>query len=240
MAYEIVPCLYNTEKDLQARLHGTICRYDNVPVYVSVISSKEIRLYEPQVMLISRTKEAVPIKAIRPTDELFDISSPEIGYMNYEFATELNPKSYVGEKLPNTLTGNLVAYVQRSPVKQWKQGVYPDAVLWTDIRGKQFNPGVNWTQLFYSNGMVSMIKMEYPAVPVAVHKLSRMHDERWKQIAVSKDVALEKTDSDVIQVHIKRENVGYIIPGERTIHLKKDRNSWISRKYLEGLRASVE
>lgn len=236
MAYEIVPCLYNTEKDLQARIHGTICRYENVPYFVHVESAKKINLYDlKKFQLVGDEK---PILSVSPTDPLFDISSPEIGYMNFDFELEFEAKVLKKYTYDN-ISGNMVLYFQRSPTKQWKQGLNYDSTKSYRIDGGHITLPTNWLYIFYSEGTRNMLKGEYPTVPVAVYRLLRMSTEKYKTIAVSKDVALQKTDSDIIQVYVKRDNVGYILPGERTIHVKKDKNSWITRKYLEGLRASV-
>lgn len=250
MAYEIVPCMYDTEKDLQARLHGTICRYDNIPVYVTVRSAKEIVIYDPISVGLSNnpyTDNPVKLeeKIIRPTDPLFDISSPELGYLNYDYDVEVMPRrrgsaslydSSKTETSSKQETGNLVLYLRRSPNRQWKQGLNCESTYTYMIDGAMNKSKIGIHSLFYSHALKNLIQNSYPTLPTAVMKLNRMTDQMYQQIAISKDIALERTPSDIIQVYVKRENVGYILPGQRTLHLKKGGNSWVSRRIIEELK----
>ncbi len=245
MAYEIVPCLYDTYKDLQARLQGTICRYENEPVYVHVTSDKVIELYDTtkigKGVMSSMTEELKPLRKIKPNDPAFDISSPEIGYVNVDFEVEKSLPQCVRYLSPED-TGCQVVHIERSPSRQWKQGLSSETVTFRGVSGNELvRLRVPVNVIFTCHGVRDAIRGTYPPLPAAVAKINRLRDSvAHKEIAVSKDVALKKTDSDIIQVYIKTKNIGFILPDERVIHVKKGENSWVTKRVLEKLKIVVE
>lgn len=202
-----MPCRYDTYKDLHDRLHNTICRYNDEPVLV-IIDQKsnghaKILLYDPPNG--NTVKEGINFD-----DPLFDISSPELGYVN----EMKNGKQ-------------TVYYFIRTTAKKYKQGLMSNAMMFKGIDGKQ-------AQLYASDacrtvGFCNMLRQKYPSVSDVIHDL---RSEKIKEAAVSQDIALQYTDSGVILVYLRMKNIGFITPGREKVILKNNEVRWIAQKAL--------
>jgi hypothetical protein len=84
--------------DLEARLHGTTCLYQDYPYLITIDSARvpeRVRLHD------CVTQEFV--KAIRPDDPEFDVATPPLGYIQVK--------------------KDRICYCERLPYRQFKQGV---------------------------------------------------------------------------------------------------------------------
>jgi len=199
-------CLYDTERDLIDRLHGTICRYDEKAVRVTVFGKSELQLVDPV-----SGKEVV---RIRPNDELFDISSPEIGYLN----------------LTGTPSVDGVYKLERNPYKKYRQGLYAECCSVYSIDGQASNKISSGTMFRYPIGLVSMIENRYPSFQEAVKSLFR---EEMKEVAISKDIALSMMNTGLILIWCRGQDVAYLVPGSNSIGYKRDDTAWVIERMLK-------
>lgn len=245
MAYEIVPCKYSTFKDLQARLDNTICRYRNEPFFVRIRNEKEIALFDLSDYAFLHGFDHIKKSphVIHPTDPDFDISFPEMGYLTYNYTEECRCRAGLKDVYPwPSAPPSVVLYVKKNPLKQYRQGVDGSGLSFSFLDGSNGGSkfGVPFSTLLYSQAFGDMIRGNYPPLPAAIQMLRKIEGSSKKEMAISKDVAIELTPSDIIQVYIKQVNIGYILPDERIIHVKQDKNAWISRKILETLSTRVD
>lgn len=222
MNHHRMPCRYSTERDLVDRIGGTVCFYMGKPVRVQVESTDELILTHP----ITRKL----VDKIRPDDENFDISSPELGYVNFFLETS----RYSTEPVAKVL------YAYRPPVRRYRQGICEGNVYYLTIDGTKWTgiPGIlNAPAVFDTNSFVDMLQDEYPTIEQA---FEMMELPLWKEVAVSKDVAIQKTASGVFQVYYKGQNVGFVIPGTRTCVVPSNEMGWIVSKFIRHLSWKVE
>lgn len=90
------------EKDLESRLHGTVCRYDGKPYYLQYEGGRQFSL----TTLSARKR----VHVINADDIHLDISTPYLGFCQ--------------------ITPDYVSYVTRKPARMWKQGVSQDNIIW--------------------------------------------------------------------------------------------------------------
>lgn len=226
---ERMPCKYNTEHDLHARLHGTICRYKGVPYKV---------LLDFPTIFLRDLVTGVDVEKIKFDDPEFDISSPELGYMNLV--------------LPLKAPKNYVRYIERLPIKRWRQGICVNHLMFSKIDGNEIShiPGWPVEMWMSTQGFKDMLQDNYPKLDKAFSILEEGEyiDQSplgntaamCDQIAISKDVAMEKTKSGVIQIYFKADNVGWCAPGTRQINVKSSEMGWIISKYLSQFSWKVE
>lgn len=234
MAYEIVPCLYDSHKDLSSRLDSTICRYDNVPYFVRIADYNQIWLYD-----IIHPNSQQPLLKINPKDRLFDISSPELGYLNAD------PKKAIKQSYPlldKETSGSLVVRIVRLPVRQWKQGINPDCVTFSNISGSSDIKGMylSYQSVIYSQGMKDLILGSYPTPSDALDILMSNSRSDFRTVAISREVAFELTESGIIQVYIRTKNIGYILPGNEKVNIKPGPHSWVVQRILSSLGLSCQ
>jgi hypothetical protein len=226
--FEKMPCRYDTPNDIQQRLHGTICRYKGEPVYV-YYDVPRIRLKHPVTMKIL-------VDEIKEDDPDFDISSPELGYMNFSFLGEKNPKVRV-------------LYVEREPRKRYRQGLCSSHLTYSDITGNSGTlhiPGMAYEHFIKSQGFYDMLVGNYFSLDDVFGALEEeavmLGDVKiaCTQMALSKDTAIEKTRSGVYQVYFKADNVGWVAPGTRTVNVKSSEVGWVISRYLNQFSWKVE
>ena len=139
---DFMPCKYTSLKDLQDRLTGTICRFNDQLVYVNVKSDTKIQLYEV-------TKRLEIIKEIKPDDPRFDISMLELGYFNYNVGTKQEPKNHV-------------LFMKRHPSKKYKQGTCHTYLMSENIDGsRDQNYG---SSAILSQGFVDSFEGRFPTI----------------------------------------------------------------------------
>lgn len=201
-------CRYDTFNDLNARLGHTICRYDDKPVLVVIETEMSgeprIDLYDPLVSSL--------VKQIKFDDPLFDISSPELGYVNHESKNGYPSKVY---------------YAIRSTQKKWKQGIHSGLVAWKNIDGVIAN--IYSSDPCRTPGFIKALNGEYPSLKEG---LTFLYDEDVKEIAISQEVAMEIKESGVILIYLRTKNVGFITPGKKKVILRNNEVRWIVEKEL--------
>lgn len=206
MGYGKMANRYLSQKDLCDRLHGTICRYKDVPVTVTFVTVNTLALTDIV------TGEL--IANIRPTDPDFDISSPEVGYMNFVE----NGRNYV-------------AFVTRLPLRRYRQGLYQqtcefrsvDGVTQRSIYGKTY---------FSMAGFKDSVMGIFPTLGKA---RSMLRAETADEVALSREVALKKTDSGLYLVYLKTKNIGWIKPDSFEVEMMAGEFDWVAERYLSRL-----
>lgn len=137
---EYMPNKYTSLKDLQDRLSGTICRFNGMPVYVSVKSEEILQLWDVPT-------QSTLIKEISPQDPRFDISMLDLGYMNYE-----------GK---GRYAKPCVVYLSRDPSKKYKQGTCTSYIRCKAIDG---GPAPVNSACMMSKGFVDFVEGRWPTL----------------------------------------------------------------------------
>ncbi len=237
---EHMPCKYNTEKDLYDRLNGTLCRYKG-KIVVVLVEGLQVSIRDP---LNNKF-----LKYILPNDPDFDLSSPEMGYMNLILPEGKNPKLRV-------------FYAERTPRRQYRQGLCANNIGFGTLDGSAIRevmaqvPGFPESSWIGYPGFIQMLEDDYPTLDEAFYILdvgyttAKMSDPKTLEfvdtkvevtvMAISKDTAIQKTDSGVYQVWYKCDNVGWMAPGTRTVNVKSSDIGWIVSKYLSLFSWKVE
>jgi len=205
MAYEKMSCLWETHADLEARLHGTICRYKNEPVLVIVESVKMLKLLDLSGNNI--------LHRIHPADPEFDVSSPELGYFNV---------------FDQIKVVNRVYYLERLPYRKFRQGLSSDVVAGKTIDGEHLG---GTQSILQDKTFGEGLSGTYPSLREGLKILS---ETKSKEVAVGREVALLKTDSGVVQVYFRTKNIGWIAPESTSVSILKDQNSWIYSRVLRS------
>jgi hypothetical protein len=196
---EFVPCLYDTERDLIDRLHETCVRRkgDPTPYKFHYINNKKCNLYDLQ------TGDETTV----PLDEV-DISSIELGYMNY--------------KLPGGKPA--VVYLSRDVRKQYRQGLCSNNVL---TFPREFSQNYHF---FSQKGFIDMCRGEYPSYEEAIAELKKdIEGER----AISIDVKIKREYSGVVMVYYRLKNVGWMAPESKKVNLMNVPLDWAVRRALQ-------
>lgn len=226
MIEERMPCLYDTENDLVARIGNTIVRYDGKPVLVIVESKTSLYLKHP-------VSHDTLYSYIKPSDPLLDISCPELGYMNLA--------------IPGKEPRNDVVYVERLPRRQFHQGLLNGQLSYSSLSGEPHRvPGYPYGLYLESDGFYGMLIDKYPSLDEAFDILEAEEVKTpggktisVKQLALSKDVALEKTKSGVYQVYFKCDQIGWCTNEKRVVNVRSHEEGWIVSKYLQQFKWKV-
>lgn len=204
MAYERMANRYSTMKDLSDRLHGTICRYKNVPATVSVVSEK--------CLMLTDICNGELIAKIKPDDPDFDISSPELGYFNY-----------------NESDGDAAIYTARQPYRRFRQGLYQQACNFSTIDGASLR-GYYGKTFFSTKGFYNLLIGKFPSVEEAQAILRS--DSKIEEIAISPSIALKKTGAGLILVYFRTTNVGWIKPDSNEVEIVVGEFDWVVERYF--------
>lgn len=129
-----------------------------------------------------------PILSLDDPD--IDISSIELGYVNTYGAGNRGDQ-------PN----RTAVYISRSPSKQWRQGIHSSNITIFSVNGT----GMDWSResLLFSKGFEEMCMDKFPALSAA------LNIRPSESVALSKDIALTRTDFEAIGVYYKCKPVGY-------------------------------
>lgn len=205
MAYEKMRCLYDTERDLIDRLQGTICRYKNKAFVVAVQSRSLIWLND----LVTGKM----VHEIKPSDPDFDISSPEIGYLNWQDSKGRN-KAY---------------FLERNPYRKYRQGLYSECCTLYHVDGKrdmQYPSSI----VFKSRGIIDSIEGTFPSFREA---FVGIRQGRLESVAISRDIALDPMKCGVTIVYCQGNDIGYIKHDSSKIEIKEDDTAWVINRMLE-------
>lgn len=151
-------------------------------------------------------------KTIKSNDPLFDISTIPLGYMQY------SPER--------------VVYLSRTPGRIFKQGVNLD-----NLKNYFLDPTVRGGKIdVFCKEFVSLIEGKYPLVTDALQLLQE--DKTYREIAVSRDIALVRNDLIII-VYFKNKQVGWIPPNQQIVIVPSTDNAWVISRYLSELKWEV-
>lgn len=144
---------------------------------------------------------------VSPSDPDLDIASIELGYV------QSSPYS-----------GNRVAYLSRWPEKRYKQGVCSNNVKVNRIDG---TPAGGF-QVLGTKEFGRMLADDYDDI------LGRLSDLEVGEYAISKDIAIKKTNVGVVFVYYKMDEVGWIPPKEQGISIIDREWSWVIERMLRS------
>lgn len=180
-------------QDLEARLGGGVAFYDKEPVRVSIEGGK-IRLYS--------FPEMAPLRYIVESDELFDISAPRLGYVNYE---------------------REAIYVTRQPERRYKQTLTFGPLRFTP------SPEIYGGDLFESKHFRKMLMNDYPSLNEAMTMLSSKYGSVaiTRDLAIKRNQSTGR-----LHLCIKGKTVGKLSPDTRTFEIKKGFDPLVVDKFI--------
>jgi len=188
--------------DYNSRLNNSICLYNGHPVNVSVREEENTF----QLTGIHPNTKFVSIN-IKSTDPLFDISTPPLGWMNF-FSSE-----------------NFALYVERLPVRRWRQGICSTNTRFTPLINGSLFKGGGGRDYIYTFQFEDMILGKFPSLKECISTLKKQ-THTVHSIAVDRDVCLAKKDN-IYTVWYKKDEVGWITPEKPNIlRLAQDSNSF--------------
>jgi hypothetical protein len=190
--------------DFEARLNGGVAFYGTQPVIISTLGER---------ITISNFPSGEPIKEISKDDENLDISSPQLGYVN------MNRNCY---------------FVYRRPARRYKQTLTHQSIDYFDPSAdrREFTPGPDIRELFYSKNFASMLTDKYPPLD-GVFAAFNSKTSKIKSRAISRDVALAIDSFGIIRVFYKMEEVGHINPGSTVVQVPSGTLAWVISEYLK-------
>lgn len=197
-------------RDWQQRLDATICRFQGIPVYVRT-GDRTFQLYK-----LDDLNEVW--KTISPTDEAFDVASCPLGYVQVK---------------------EHVAYLARRPLRKFKQGIDEKSISFSYLPDLESKPRVgSMRDIVYSKGFINMVIDKYPSLDSTLETLNKA--EKPMSLAISRNVALYVMKHKVVNVYYKNELVGWIAPGEKTVHVPSDPLGWIVSNHLKGFDWTID
>lgn len=215
-------CLYETVKDLKGRIGGTICRYQDDPVYCTVTNKGTIQLQDIRAVFDSQF--GAILKEISPKDPDFDISSIELGYLNWEVSPAMRyPHSSMKRG------GNQVSFLSRPPAKRYCQGLQADYIRRQSIDGVDEGDA---NYVLHSEGFIKLCRNDYPPLPEAIERLTKGGESG---IAISREFALKSLDSTLILAFCEMKNIGWILPRSMKIEVPEGELQWIYRQMMDRL-----
>lgn len=197
---------YETAEEVRARLEHTVVMYDGQPVYISKCQVPEdmaekdeiarVFFYELPVLPGGRAKETRKYLSSKK----FDLAPPKMGYMNFNVPGD----------------GNRAIFVQRAPLRQYKQGLCQAVVTYTDPRGRR-DEHINFNMMIADQGFVDMLAGKYPDFKQAGEMLG---DKAQDSVAVSRSFAfVVENDLDcLIMVH-KGLKCGLALRGDKALKI---------------------
>ncbi len=207
-----IPCPYTTYKDVENRLHGTVCRYKNKPYYVSVSE-------ECVVLHTVDRKRKVHVLDYSNLSEI-DVSSIEVGYINY----------VSGQGIPEAEKPNKVYYMKRTVKRQWKQGLSQGNVIYEDLSGNKVP-----TDLLFSKFFEDSVNGVFPSFNEAIKTIGRDGE-----MAISQEVALKSLPVGVILLYLRGKNLGWIAPNSRSINLEDSSLAWVAKRQLSSYGLEIQ
>lgn len=170
---------YLNKDDVFMRLHDSLVKYSGVP-YLAIADEKNIVLRS----LVTKTN----LFSVDANSPLLDISSIEIGYINY--------------------SAGKVFYVSRMPLRKQKQGTsYINCVCYS--LGSRDMEIVS-KELIYSKSVHDAIRGVYPEYKEA---LQSIRDGLRSAVAISRNIALgtgPSGEKGVINIYFEQELIGEI------------------------------
>lgn len=180
-------------QDLEQRLGGGVAFYNKEPVKV-IIEGGKIRLFT--------FPDLIPIKYIQESDELFDISAPRLGYVNYD---------------------REAIYVSRRPERRYKQTLTFGPLQFSNSTG--FYEG----DLFECKAFKRMLMNDYPSLNEAMTMLSSKYSSVaiTRDLAIKRNQSTGR-----FHLCVKGKTVGKLSADTRTFEIKKGLDPLVIDKFI--------
>lgn len=194
-------CRY-PDQDLPRRLDQGIVRYKGKPFILKIDrgGDKEVGLYK-----LAGQRFVTKIKVDDPD---LDISTPPLGYIQYN--------------------EHLVAYVMRRPLRQFKQTITQDTVVYEGLGGKAlgFKPNL------YSQAYEDAVLGKFPTYQEIRDEFLKLNEKCEKVLSL--EVALQWVpELKIIHVFYKNEIVGLVTHLDPyTVIVPDSDKGWIVSRYL--------
>jgi hypothetical protein len=129
---------------------------------------------------------------------------------------------------------NVAYYIERLPLRKWRQGICTTNVNLTILVAGSHKPSMRGSTPFWCEGFEKMVQNEYESFDKALKLLQR---DDYRSVPISRNVALSKSE-DIISVFIKKDECGWIQNKSSLIKIPKNREVEIRliSKYLNGLK----
>lgn len=194
--------------DLNARLGGTICRYTGKPYLVQVTDGGSVWLCD----MVTGVQES----KINPKDPEFDISTPELGYVNYN---------------------NYCLYASRYPGRRYKQGIDSRNTLQTPLPNSREGVRMGRNGNVNTEEFRQMLLNKYPD---GREVLSRLRKGHYSSRAISRSVAFSIDPIGLVSVYYKNTLVGHIYPNKDIISVPTSDMAWIVSCHIDGFGFKVD
>jgi hypothetical protein len=190
-------------EDVKSRLHHTIIRYKGVPYLAEVMPEGIIGLRN----IVTGNLDL----NVASDDELIDISSISIGYVN------------VADE------NRCAVYLKRDPLRRYKQGVEIDYLRQMPLR--KGSSQINRNSILM-HGFVDAVANRFPSYLDAIKKMTSK--DSWHSVALSRDIAIQR-DVDIFKVFVKDKEVGYMKAGSHIVNVVKDDVSYCYTHILKTI-----
>lgn len=142
---------------------------------------------------------------INPHDPGLDISTVPLGYFQ---------------------AGQSALWIQRNPVRRYRQGVcYTNSYVYPIGKNRD---NTDFEYVFCS-GFEDMVLGKKKTLEEAISLLT---NEKYHSVAISKDLAIYRKDN-IFSLLFKKEDVGWIVPGTKVIKVPSESTAWVISRYLE-------
>ena len=180
--------------DFVQRFDGTVIRFNGVPVYVRVNNPGRttLSLYKLSGVLPGH----LPINEVDGYDERIDVSSCPLGYINY---------------------GGFAYYIERRPQRQYRQGITTRCLeISAALARKPGHRAPSYDNILFSDEFEKMVLDDFPDLKTVLKTL-RANEEG--SMAISRKVALEIDNLGIVRVFYRKEQIGWMAPGEDVVNV---------------------
>lgn len=169
--------MWDNQQDAHMRASGTVVRFNGKPVYIKDVQTEGGELLVNFVYLLTGRKSTA-----RLSDELWNWKPVPTGFVN---------------------TGDKVFYVQRKPVRKWKQGLSRDNC-------SVFPKALGMQEMFKSKQFGRTVMRDYPSYKEAFAKVR----SEGGQVAFHPDLAISRSKVGPIYLLYRTDTVGWLEQGE--------------------------
>lgn len=198
---QAMPLLYDKPHDLETRLGGAVYMYKGEPYRMyfdgAKVIGEDIQTGERKLTLAS-------------SDVDIDISSIELGYMNYD----------------TNSGGTRAVYLTRRPCKQWKQGVCSNNIMTLDYDGQE--APYSRDSIVCSKGFYDLCIEKYPAFK-SMFKLKSK-----SSMALSRSIAVHRNDLGVFGVYLRCKPIGYFDVSGKTFNKSPGLPEWFVEEVVKN------
>lgn len=189
------------DHDNETRLAQGIVFYKKEPFQLQLISKTSANL-------LPLSLKQKPVQA-KLTDKDIDVSSPELGYANY------NNDAY---------------YLRRLPARKYKQALNIGSCSASNVFGVWLDSH-SLAIILYGESGYNMLCNRYPSYSEALAYILSRNGPLTRSIAFSKECCLS-LHNGVIKVHIKGEEVGTYDSNTKKFSIIKNPFSWVTERIL--------